>query len=953
MTEKGEQGHQYRAGSPLSKKRERTFSPPRAEEENVKTPRIKGDTPRNKIEREEKYGLSGYHGDNKTEDDLDNILASNNSASDKAKANIGAERHQTRSHSEGSIDLLSPTSFKSLEALLESLPETSIDGDDVLDDENEADDDVPVTKIDADDDDYHEEVVEVIKDYENILFMSSTKKKSNNGQNGQASNRDTKVEILGHDHMVTNIDDTPHTRDNQRALSTVSGLYDNLVFEKANETYKKSSEKPNNIDLVTGIAASELPSISSPKVKPRLKKNKKLNLPDTEISEKTTVDAVVTVESPKVKPRSKRNKKLSKIEPSPGDSDKVYTRVEANGDDGKIVAIETEQGLSPLEHKQIEESIKRKPGLDSEIKSGDIENEAVSIETNEKEADRDFQKSYEKDKEVSMATEPFPRPVTIKKPVPMVTESNTIPDKIILKKAETGESSTDLDFSVITTTSHLDSEANKQKTALSKQGSLAQRRRPTRKNIKSTMVSSELTLFEDSTEPRPKTIHFDEDHDYEKLDEDDRSPTPAATPKMPLKLTPIPGGIPLLKAAGRPMPGIKTPLQKLPGLGTDGKPKLKPAVKTKPALKQVEGKSSEAPGWLSKLRRKPDGDKPDKMKLDQEPEKPAWMKDALEKTKRTASIIETSKDSMQTEKSETSTSKPVEDDKPNPPWMVQLRRSGRNNRPIKTQQTDNFSNNKENSTNNSNIQRADTISHHKTGSSGSEKELLIDFKNLKDSPRSESPFLKNSPRSSGRESPSVKSSSRRSSLSNGSSSPIIDENRTPLSDSNDSFNIETDVILRHPNKKNSPRSTNNMETEDSNTKVPLWKQELQKRKTINFTPSPINQSNKTPIRMSEVPKWKRDLAEKKKSEVNNPEWLKEKKEDQNKVESDSTVNTPVPLWKQELAKKREKRASLSPQAVIPTETSKAEPEWKKQAQIRRARLVKSGIINPDSIDSED
>nr|XP_022338748.1 neurofilament heavy polypeptide-like [Crassostrea virginica] len=104
-----------------------------------------------------------------------------------------------------------------------------------------------------------------------------------------------------------------------------------------------------------------------------------------------------------------------------------------------------------------------------------------------------------------------------------------------------------LDFSVLEPDSnHLGVDIGKQKTDLRKRGSLAKRRKPTRSTVRSTLLSGEEAMFQDSTEPKTETVD-------KKGDEDDvfgqRSSTssvegtPTSPPaKKPSKvMVPLPG----------------------------------------------------------------------------------------------------------------------------------------------------------------------------------------------------------------------------------------------------------------------------------------------------------------------------------------------------------------------------------------------------------------------------
>ncbi|XP_045171895.2 WASH complex subunit 2-like isoform X2 [Mercenaria mercenaria] len=172
----------------------------------------------------------------------------------------------------------------------------------------------------------------------------------------------------------------------------------------------------------------------------------------------------------------------------------------------------------------------------------------------------------------------------------------------------------DLNLEAIEDTNHLDVDVNKHKSALGKKGSMALRRKPSRKSRKSLLSSDDDAIFQDSTDSKPVSMTNGNDDDAD--DGYDLSP-PAKKPS-PAVMLPLPGmaGRPPsqrnssadqdddnamdtkeVKRSSKPPPGafVLPSLGKRPAIpqrssndATEKEPENKPAVFEKPALKSVK-----------------------------------------------------------------------------------------------------------------------------------------------------------------------------------------------------------------------------------------------------------------------------------------------------------------------------------------------------------------------------
>ncbi|XP_056009073.1 neurofilament heavy polypeptide-like isoform X13 [Ostrea edulis] len=90
------------------------------------------------------------------------------------------------------------------------------------------------------------------------------------------------------------------------------------------------------------------------------------------------------------------------------------------------------------------------------------------------------------------------------------TQENSPPPEVRIRIQKEAS----LDFSVLEPDSnHLDVDIGKHKTNLRKQGSLAKRRKPTRSNVRSALLSGEEAMFQDSSEPKREPADSKEDED--------------------------------------------------------------------------------------------------------------------------------------------------------------------------------------------------------------------------------------------------------------------------------------------------------------------------------------------------------------------------------------------------------------------------------------------------------
>ncbi|XP_060595974.1 microtubule-associated protein 4-like isoform X2 [Ruditapes philippinarum] len=99
----------------------------------------------------------------------------------------------------------------------------------------------------------------------------------------------------------------------------------------------------------------------------------------------------------------------------------------------------------------------------------------------------------------------------------------------------------DVDLEAIEDTNHLDVDVNKHKSALGKKGSLALRRKPSRKSRKSLLSSGDDAIFQDSTDSKPVSMTNGNDDDDDDNDDDGYDLSPPAKKPSPAVMLPLPG----------------------------------------------------------------------------------------------------------------------------------------------------------------------------------------------------------------------------------------------------------------------------------------------------------------------------------------------------------------------------------------------------------------------------
>lgn len=185
-----------------------------------------------------------------------------------------------------------------------------------------------------------------------------------------------------------------------------------------------------------------------------------------------------------------------------------------------------------------------------------------------------------------------------------------------------------LDFSVLEPDSnHLDVDIGKQKTNLRKKGSLAKRRKPTRSNVRSALLSGEESLFVDSTEPKVELTDRKDDEDDvfgQRTSTSSVEGAPTSPPaKKPSKvMVPLPGfggPVPELRkrsdeqheadmAVDEPKKkdfrsyGIKLPVPQLPKKSESDDTPSKPVLRKVPRKDSAEKQETEIQYDVSSLK---------------------------------------------------------------------------------------------------------------------------------------------------------------------------------------------------------------------------------------------------------------------------------------------------------------------------------------------------------------
>ncbi|XP_076453030.1 uncharacterized protein LOC143288432 isoform X2 [Babylonia areolata] len=117
---------------------------------------------------------------------------------------------------------------------------------------------------------------------------------------------------------------------------------------------------------------------------------------------------------------------------------------------------------------------------------------------------------------------------------------------------------------------------------------------------------------------------------------------------------------------------------------------------------------------------------------------------------------------------------------------------------------------------------------------------------------------------------------------------------------------------------------------------------------IGSKPSAVKTTTQNPMKQYETPKWKLDLAEKKKRReaemMSVEESSQETSGDQTSDATDgSGSSSSVPQWRQQLSQR--KKNPNNPDVVNDAENGLANADWAKKAEERRARLMKSGLFD--------
>ncbi|KAL4223032.1 hypothetical protein ACF0H5_016510 [Mactra antiquata] len=111
-------------------------------------------------------------------------------------------------------------------------------------------------------------------------------------------------------------------------------------------------------------------------------------------------------------------------------------------------------------------------------------------------------------------------------------------------RKSTLSSDDDVDLGVIEDTNHLDVDVSKHKSALGKKGSLALRRKQSRRSRKSLLSTGEDAIFQDSSDAKPEMMNGDDDDDDtfgNKDDDDGYDLSPPAKKHSPATMMPLPG----------------------------------------------------------------------------------------------------------------------------------------------------------------------------------------------------------------------------------------------------------------------------------------------------------------------------------------------------------------------------------------------------------------------------
>ncbi|KAL8591537.1 hypothetical protein ACOMHN_055504 [Nucella lapillus] len=111
---------------------------------------------------------------------------------------------------------------------------------------------------------------------------------------------------------------------------------------------------------------------------------------------------------------------------------------------------------------------------------------------------------------------------------------------------------------------------------------------------------------------------------------------------------------------------------------------------------------------------------------------------------------------------------------------------------------------------------------------------------------------------------------------------------------------------------------------------------------VSHKPAGKPSTDTNPMRQYDTPRWKLDLAEKKKRrEAEMMPTIEDN--DKPSDATDEGDSSRVPQWRQQLSQRKNQP---TPQAGKDTEKDGAGSDWAKQTAERRARLMKSGLFNP-------
>ncbi|XP_064613503.1 uncharacterized protein LOC135477250 isoform X2 [Liolophura sinensis] len=520
-----------------------------------------------------------------------------------------------------------------------------------------------------------------------------------------------------------------------------------------------------------------------------------------------------------------------------------------------------------------------------------------------------------------------------------------------------------LDLSAIQGTEHLDIDALKQKSSLRKKGSLALRRKPSRKSVRSSLLSV-VDKYQDSTEPKESSpadrdgskevsSGVQEKHDEEKPEnvnklkpsQDRPSILPRGASRAPMggqmiipglgditkvklrtsPVKPVSGGlssgegkahstgltqpvaVPRVQLRSSSRSSLILPRPEKSATTTPNRASYnpfpsKPLIQTKPRLKTDDAAAPAAgrrevkpwqASWLREAKQPKltaGGEEQGEKHLhDQEPEKPAWMKASIEKRQKEEEASEKESTSLRNKENNLLSTSP------------RLSYSSDQEMDLRSEQSSTDENNPESRLNELNY-----------------------LHNQKSSPASTQPSPVSGQGELFIESSLTKTARSRLSVSDLSLNKSRElETLSKNGHTNDSFTSSTTSIQLQDPVIMRPKILSKQDYQ------PSWSRDSSNRVLPGSKDEANNQSS------TDLPKWKRDLLEKRRSKPAGSTVIPAPKE----APSSDSNNPP---WQKELQNKR--RSSLKLRDPVTEPKQPAEPEWMRKAEERRSRLAKSGLI---------